>query len=312
MKRWYERILLGLIACLVCLLFVVPARSQCCNGNCGGIRVFEHPCPRETPTRYIWKCEPGGTCWGLFIAGTKQQVGAWTAEGGYQSVTYDANGNDAWSKTCEPPAPLPGLIRVYGAGKSEEGKQIESDGTANFGVKRSGVQRTGCHYRLNGKEVGRDEAVQALKAGAPNLPDDSGKKTLTIIGPAESRKQVEADLAGPLAQQASAFRVKSYAPDNWAVARYGFVTSGNPTIYVQNPDGKVLARMDGYRGAAELGEVLSQAMRAKDASYDPAKDPATPNEGPGGGGSQAPHVAFGGLSLLSILAALGKAAMEGT
>jgi hypothetical protein len=49
----------------------------------------------------------------------------------------------------------------------------------------------------------------------------------------------------------------------------GFVTTGTPTIYLQQPSGKVLLRRDTYDGP----EFLAQAIRRARPDYDPSKDP---------------------------------------
>jgi hypothetical protein len=66
--------------------------------------------------------------------------------------------------------------------------------------------------------------------------------------------------------------VKEYSPDDWEVSRFGFVTTGSPTIYIQQPDGKVLHRQDDYKGLDDLKVVFSK-IRVKDPNYDPSKDP---------------------------------------
>jgi len=64
--------------------------------------------------------------------------------------------------------------------------------------------------------------------------------------------------------------MQSYLPDHWAVARSGFKVDGQPTIYLQAPDGTVLHRQDDYHDGPE---ALAQALRRTDPHYDPRKDP---------------------------------------
>lgn len=122
-------------------------------------------------------------------------------------------------------------------------------------------------YRINGKEVSREAAMEAIEKGG--LVDDSHKRRLTIIGSEDERKKVLADLTGPLAPLASDLLVQAYPPDNFAVHDAGFRSSGHPTIYLQAPDGKVLHRQDDYQDGAE---GLAKAIRKADPNYDASKD----------------------------------------
>ena len=146
--------------------------------------------------------------------------------------------------------------------------KIESDGTINFGLDRTRMPAAGKRL-LNGKEVSKEEVLQAL--GKPQLPDDSQWLSLTVIGPEAVRQKVLSDLQSSpfLTPWKDRLKVKDYPPDHWAVKDAGFVTTGNPTIYCQAPDGTVLHRQDVYRGPEALAEVLRKA----DPSYNPERDP---------------------------------------
>lgn len=126
-------------------------------------------------------------------------------------------------------------------------------------------------YSISGRECSREEVLAALKQqAAGKVPDYAGRLRLTIIGPEADRKKVIADLTQPPLQQlVGALVVKDYAPDHWAVAGSGFVTTGRPTIYLQTPDGTVLHRSDSYDGPQALAEAV---RRARD-DYDSKKDP---------------------------------------
>ncbi len=166
---------------------------------------------------------------------------------------------DVWGEPCAPPCPPPG---------GELPAKVEPDGTMNFGLDLSRMAPAGKHI-LNGKEVSKQTLLEAL--GEPRIPDDSRWLCLTIIGPDASRQRVLDDLqsAPALAPWRGRIKVQAYPPDHWAVKDAGFQCSGEPTIYCQAPDGKVLHRQDGYRGAEALAEVLRKA----DPSYRPEKDP---------------------------------------
>jgi hypothetical protein len=165
-----------------------------------------------------------------------------------------------WGDPCPPPYPPPLDVITPG--------QIESDGTINFGLDRSRMSAAGKHL-LDGKEVSKEELLQAL--GKPSLPDDSQWLSLTIIGPEAARKNALSDLQSSqfLAPWKERLKVQDYPPDHWAVKDAGFVTTGNPTIYCQAPDGTVLHRQDVYRGPEALAEVLRKA----DPTYNPERDP---------------------------------------
>jgi hypothetical protein len=124
-------------------------------------------------------------------------------------------------------------------------------------------------HTLNGMPVCRETALQAIEGGS--IPDDAGKQRLTVIGTVSDRARVVNDLknAPELAAYRTALVVKSYDPSHWAVANAGFRTSGAPSIYLQEADGTVLHRQDGYAGAADLANALRKAQP----DYDPNKDP---------------------------------------
>jgi hypothetical protein len=165
-----------------------------------------------------------------------------------------------WGDPCPPPYPPPQEVVAPA--------KIESDGTLNFGLDRARLSGAGKHL-LNGREVRKEELLQAL--GPARLTDDSQWPSLTIIGPEAGRQKVLSDLQSSplLAPWKDRLKVQDYAPDHWAVRDAGFVTTGQPTIYCQAPDGTVLHRQDEYRGPEALAEVLRQV----DPLYKPEQDP---------------------------------------
>lgn len=173
---------------------------------------------------------------------------------------YPHRAAGVWGHPCPPPYPLP-------QGAATPGK-IESDGTINFGLDRTRLSAAGKHF-VDGKEVSKEQLLQAL--GKACLPDDSGWPSLTIIGPEALRQTVLSDLQSSpfLTPWKDRIKVRDYAPDHWAVKDAGFVTSGQPTIYLQAPDGTVLHRQDEYRRPEALAEVLRRA----DPAYQPERDP---------------------------------------
>ena len=135
------------------------------------------------------------------------------------------------------------------------------------------------NFTLDGTPLSRTEALAILNQ---TLQDDSDTLRLTIIGSEEARRRVREDLAGPLADEAREFLIQDYPPDHWAVKDAGFHREGNPTIYIQKPDGTVLHRQDDYNGPDEFRAVLEK-LRRPDPNYDPRKDPdlrRQPGQGP--------------------------------
>jgi hypothetical protein len=132
----------------------------------------------------------------------------------------------------------------------------------NFGVSSDKIAKNEV-YSVNGRII-------TQPAGQP-IPDDSGKLHLTIIGNEAERRRVLLDLATApeLAEFRDRFLVQDYPPDHWAVSLCGFYTAGHPTIYLQQPSGKVLHRQDDYDGPRRLAEALRKASNTYDANRDP-------------------------------------------
>ncbi len=144
-------------------------------------------------------------------------------------------------------------------------------------------------YRVGGRVVTREEALQALRAG--QLADDSAKLRLTVIGSPDERKKA---LAGLPADVKERCLVKEYAPDHWAVKGAGFKTDGHPTVYVQAPDGRVLHRQDD-------ADNVAAAVRRADPAYDPAKDPDL-RKPPAPPAPDAPHNSSAGWVVAGLVA----------
>ena len=135
----------------------------------------------------------------------------------------------------------------------------------NFGVDVAQLQGAS-GITCNGQTITQAQAAKML---GNSLPDTATKRRLTVIGPPEARKQVLAELAGPLRELTQEYVIKDYDPTHWAVARTGFVTTGNPTIYAQEADGTVLFRQD---SPDDLRRNL-EAVRKPDPNYRPERDP---------------------------------------
>ncbi len=136
-----------------------------------------------------------------------------------------------------------------------------------FGV-ACGKIGAGPTYKLNGQSISPHAAYEAVEKG---LNDDGRKLRVSIIGPSPLREKARADLdkhAG-FAAVRDQYAVRDFAPDHWAL-KPGFVTAGKPTIYCQDPEGKVLHRQDDFAGGADA--LVAALRRARD-SYDPRRDP---------------------------------------
>jgi hypothetical protein len=144
-------------------------------------------------------------------------------------------------------------------------------GIPNFGVDvakiRSAAQRY--EYSINGKPCTKRQAVEAMEGkGAGAINDDSAHTRLSCIGTEEQCKQIESDVASNPAFKDLPFTFQSYRPSDPMVRDIG-VAPGSPSIYLQQPDGKVLARWENYPGA----DAVAGELRKRKPDYDPSKDP---------------------------------------
>jgi hypothetical protein len=199
---------------------------------------------------------------------TGRQVGVYDVAAGtfrhidHRRLADGAATADAWLSPGPSPLPLP--ANAFGL------KREGSLGTVrDFGV----VGLDQLPYRSKkderwtqgGKATDRATALQLLAW-------PRGKRSLSIVLPADQQQRVFQDLAGDPALQALAqdLAVRAYAPGDALAAGVG----APPGLTVQAPPdkdgrGKVLHRQADYRGAAQL----AQALRRTAPDYDPAKDP---------------------------------------
>jgi hypothetical protein len=129
---------------------------------------------------------------------------------------------------------------------------------------------------VNGVDVSKRRLKQALQAGG-TVPDDSAKLSLTLIGNAEDRTKARNDLyKGDYKEFLDHVVIQEYDPTDVMVAKYGFATKGNPTVYLQRPDNPVpLWHEDDYKG-----KQTWDAVRKADPLYDPSKDPGIAKPAP--------------------------------
>jgi uncharacterized protein (TIGR03000 family) len=149
------------------------------------------------------------------------------------------------------------------AGKTSYVTIDHNDAVANYGVD---VERLRKSMRPGQGDATGEE--QRPVPGDDKLPAPN-RRRLTVIGSDAERKQAREELAGPLRGAAAHYVVQDYAPEHWAVAKAGFVTTGHPTIYGQEPDGRVLFRQDDLSGLQRNLE----AVRKPSPDYQPDRDP---------------------------------------
>ena len=149
-------------------------------------------------------------------------------------------------------------------------------------------------YWIRGKKIAKSEAYGLVGKGT--LQDDRKKLSLTLIGSEADRAKVEKDLPAELKDKVKLWSVN---PDHWSVAGLGYVTTGTPTIYLQEPSGKVIWRQDTYSGPEDM-----TTLRKKVDGYDGKKDPG-PNA-PEGGSSIPPLLWLGGGAAMLLMLARGK------
>lgn len=149
--------------------------------------------------------------------------------------------------------------------------------TYNGGIdtsKLSGARR----YLHNGREVSREKALRLIESNpeAPDLPDESKLLRMVLIGSEPDRKRVLDDLQQPrLAKLKDRMLVQAYDAGDPIARRRGYVTTGSPSITLQAPDGKVIARnRDGtYPGAEAFAAGVIEAAKPYVPDLDPDLNP---------------------------------------
>jgi len=238
------------------------------------------PVVRALPptARYQWRPLHGSKTQLLYDRG--RLAGGWDAA----THIFRWYENGQWAAPTAPPwqplAPATTEPSESAAAQGLSFEQLARQPVPNFGLDEKKVQQESePHYRLNGAPVSREQAWNTLVETSA-LADDSAKQRLSVIGgtPAQ-RQQVLQDmrLAPELAPWKERLLVRDYGigecAHDWQVTRYGFVTTGAPTIYLQAADGKVLYRQDDYGGGAPR---LAEGLRKHDPNYKPDLDPGRP------------------------------------
>ena len=265
------------------ILFLLLLATACCTpgvsragwgGGCGPVGpVVARPAAPE------WHWRPVGNGW-LFLDHFGEPVACYHP----RENEYRERDGAGWSD----PKPAPWLANGCRCGCPACGESCRcrhgdcgpdcSCGTFESAavdlLKNPGVMADQLHagkesYKINGREVPKRHAMQAIAAGG--LTDDSAKPHLTLIG---TDAETAAAVAKLDADARAACLVQCYPPDHWAV-QPGFQTGGHPEVYLQDHSGKVLWH------AKNLNDIdgLAGAIRKADPRYNPGADP-----GPGKGG----------------------------
>jgi hypothetical protein len=146
--------------------------------------------------------------------------------------------------------------------------QAQEDATLpNYGldIERIKSNSKDFDYSINGKRCSKRQAMDAI--AGDGIVDDSTHLRLSVIGTEAECKPIVDDVAGDKFKGLN-FTFQSYRPDDVMVKEIG-LHPGKPAVYLQQPDGKVLARWESYAGP----EQTAGAIRKADPNYDPLKDP---------------------------------------
>lgn len=239
-----------LLAVLCCLFLAVPAPD---------VQAQAHA------ARWSWMRTPADADQWALLDGTlpagRRQVGVLEAASGVYTP-YDRAANQ-WGRPCEPPA---------GAGLPP-GCRLRLPPT---GVIEGKLHHSGSHITRGGHQISKQEALATLAGkplvgGGKPMPMDGGKRRVNVIGSAAKCAAAMA-AAGKHAE----FDATEFRPDAWQITRQGFLATADPTIYVQEPDGTVIRRLDGYEGDAAFEAVLSEIATGHrvrpNPEYDGTKD----------------------------------------
>lgn len=274
---------------LIVLSLLNRAPAQCRGGNCGGGSASPPAIvnwgPPAATSAYSWQLRTDGDWelhYGLNWAGYYS-----SANGLYYPWT--GFGYAVPSSRCPVSLPesvtrwqRPGLVGWQTTGVSA-GEIATTERTTFVGTERA-------------------KCAEA-PVGPDRLPDISGQYRITPIGTPEECAAIEQDWqAHPaLAPFKSAAILKSYRPNDPAVADRGFYTAGHPTISVEAPDATEVRLLQSYPGPVAFAGYLAGDLRQPNPNYNPTASPGPAGVGLPGGLS--PELAVG-LGLIVIVGGL--------
>lgn len=137
----------------------------------------------------------------------------------------------------------------------------------NFGVDWNKIEPH--KISLNGRNITCEHAIERIQSQVPN---DSGKLRLVVIGSKDEREPVRRawdDAPQELRDRVSPWFVSG---DHWSLrdtitGELRFVIDGNPTIHLLGPDGESVGRMNRFTSTDDV-EAIRRAVK----KYDAAKD----------------------------------------
>lgn len=152
--------------------------------------------------------------------------------------------------------------------KKEDHRQNFGIDTGNFPHLPFGEER----YSMGGCCISREDALRLI--GDRQLPDESSKLVISVIGTPDQTKRIMDDLQGQLAPFLNGFRKpKVYLPDSWEITGVGFRPKRTPYISIQTAEGVELhAQSDYDDGAPGLRKAIER-LRKPNPQYDPSKTP---------------------------------------
>lgn len=210
--------------------------GQCAGGVCS---------PQQSTSEFAWRFSGTSGPWELVHYG--RVVGSLGVDGVYR----DTAGQET---ICPTEWRLDGQREAIAR---NVGKAGSTDEITNFGLDVSKLGNAP-QARLRNEPISREQAFKLIEDGIP----DGNRRRLVIIGTPAERK-----LATDQITDVDCI-VQEYSPSDWQVKDAGFVTTGHPTIYGLEPDGKTIFRQD---DAVSL-KINMEQLRKPDPYYDPKSD----------------------------------------
>lgn len=162
------------------------------------------------------------------------------------------------------------------------------------------------HTKSGSAEITRQEAIERLlpiEAGKDDIPDDSKKFRLTVIGKPEERKPVIEAWAQVEPELRNRVVTWSVSPDHHSLRESDsgtpkFKLDGKPGVYFTASDGQVIHRQDDFKGPEDF-----HAIRKGVKIYDQDKDLdlRKPKPAPNPLGPNAPSLPFHPAMLAALL-----------
>lgn len=115
-------------------------------------------------------------------------------------------------------------------------------------------------YADSGVPVSREQAFSALEQ---DLPDDRNRPRITVQGSKDSKDAALRQLREWVSKKGLGDKVILWSglPDDLILARRGFKPEGDPTVWVQDPDGRQLLKAPSFKGEATLAEIETTLAR---------------------------------------------------